>query len=197
MKIPKLDLWIAVDRKFFTINGGKKIKSSSYIFNKRPKKFKNITEHLEVIFDFEDNGLAGSYSRIFSAKLLGLENDSKCRKLYVLKKRHKKSIRTFWLGLLGYKKYVLTSMFPIKLDYKNEEESYIYESIRIQEDPKQIVLLHDINNYHCGQDGFNIYEKHCNNCSKFTYCHNLYLKHSISYEKIYLYFIKNGERVYL
>ena len=198
MKLPKLDLWIAVDRKFFIENGRKKIKNISFIFHKKPKKYKDIDEDIKVMFDFEnEEEPIGSYSRIFSAKSLGLENDTRARKLYVLKKRHKKSTRTFWLAVVGYKKYVLTGMFPIKMNnIFTSNGIHIYEKIRIQADDK-IFTLYGINLHDCEISTFNIKELRCMQCPKFIYCHNLYLKHSISYEKIYLYFIKDNKKVYL
>jgi len=188
MKIPKnLDLWLAVDKRLVITPLKTEIKDLLFIFYTKPKKTFNVDIYTKIMFDININ--KGSYDKLFSAKSLGLINDYNPHKLYFLKKRHKKSTRTFWLSLVGYNKYLLTDSYPIKLD------NQLTDTIYIQAKNNPMIVY--INKSNCSMLEFVMYEDVCKNCSKYDYCHNLYLKHSISYEKIYLYFIKDNKKVYL
>ena len=177
----------------------KRQKDTLYIFNKMSEISKEglglFNYHLRnklIKFD-------GSISKIYSARLLGLEGDYNLYKLHITKKRHKNNIRTFWLAEVGYKKYVLTNIFPIK-DHPVEVLSIIHDDKRkilyVKSTPNGFFNLF-INNYSCVRERFIKSSHICADCNKFYYCSKLYEKHSLNYIKVYMYFIKNHKRVYL
>jgi len=180
--IQNLDLWLAVDKTYevtshiHTKDGH--TKDISFIFYKKPVLARDR-------FGFSvlhESGDGGNFNRIYSAKTLNLLQDYKPHKLYVLKNRYKESIRTFWLTILGYKKYIITDVPPIKRRY----------SIKID---NSIIGLY-LNGFKCGRTRFGPDDSFCKECQLFSYCNNMYIKPA-QYKKIYLYYIKNKQKVYL
>jgi len=176
--IQNLALWLAVDKTY--INSQQVARLN--IFYKKPiKRFFYQKDY--IIYD-PSLTINGTSKAMPSAKMLNLEDDYKPYKLYILKKRHKKSIRTFWLAVLGYKKYVLTNIFPIK----NKQWSHTTTH-------KAVVLY--INQHICEALWFNINNPFCKSCYNYNYCNKIANNNYFFYKKIYLYYIKNDEKVYL
>jgi len=188
IKIEKnLDLWLAADKLNQVGFNKTGLKTVTYIFHKKPTISKFPDESTQILFEVSDD--SGSYDRIFSAESLKLENDYKPHKLYILKTKHKESIRTFWLSILGYRKYVLTNHYPIKeREFKQSSvPTSIYGATSLY-----------INNYECASTWFdNVETSKCTTCSKFEYCKQINDKNYLINRKVYLYYIKNNKKTYL
>lgn len=177
MKLPKLNLWLAVDKDYLYNNN--LVHNILFLYRGKP-----IKRELENSICFISEGNERNFGRILSAKLLNLEGDYNPHRLYVLKKRHRKSTRAFWIAKVGYNKYIVTNHFPIK--NINDEKPRFFGK----------VLLF-IDDFKCEPDIYWEDSAHCKTCSKQDYCAKINEKNQFQFKKIYFYFIKNYKRVFL
>jgi len=183
-KLPVLDLWLAVDEKIDAEKLKTNIEGSIYLFYKKPYMAKPLFTDYKYTFIEDDD--EGECSIIFSLKSIKIKNINIPHKLYISEKRHKENARTFWLVTVGYQKYILTNMFPIKGS----------SGVEVVEQRRQYIHMF-INNYKCRARNFICDGMLCSDCIYFKYCKKIYDNNYLTYKKIYLHFIENGKTVYI
>jgi len=179
-----LDLWLAVD-----IAEGQE---TLFLMHGKPKKI-SYDEDRDIVFDpiMDD---FWTYGKMLSPKFLSLKGGD-LYQLGILTKRDVKNARTFWITSIGYRKYLITNSYIAKVTEESEQSSEEKGFISYKPNPKTVIF---VDKSGCEQRLYSKKSIHCANCEKVNICKKIDEKsHILKYQKFYMYFIKDGEKVFL